>query len=205
MHEESCNLNHTSMAIHDHKASGAYHGADGLEIVEIKREIQMFFCKTCTARTSDLYSLEFTFPSHASANVEDDLSQGSSHRNFNQSCICNVSSKGEGLGSRAVGCSDGKIPICTLSNDLGYCGKGLYVIEDRRRIEEAMLSRAWRLYSREASLSFDAGCKCRAFSADEGACSLCNVDSKRFTLTENIISENSHSFSFRYCPLKSRY
>ena len=137
--------------------------------------------KAGSAGASYLNSLKLSIPSHASTDIEYDLAESSSHGNFNETGVGNVSCKGEGLGSRTACSSDGKIPVCSLSDDLRHSREGLYVIEDRRRIEEAVLSCAWRLYSREASLSFDAGCKCRTFSADEGACSLCNMDSERFT------------------------
>ena len=178
VHEESCNFNHTCVAIHDNKTSRTYHSPDTFKVVEVERKVQMLFCKTSTAWSSNLYSLKLAVASHTSTDIEDNLSQCSTHWNFNKTSVCNISCEGKGLCSRAIGSSNRKVPVCSLSDYLGNSCKSLNVVKNSRRVKETMLSSARWLDAREASLTFDAGSKGGTFSAYKSSSSLCNMYSK---------------------------
>ena len=181
------------MAVHDDKSTGTYHSPDTFKVIEVERKVQMLFCKTSTTWSSDLYSLKLAVSSHSTTDIEDDLSQCSSHRDFNKTCVCNISSKGKSLCSRAIGSSNREVPVCSLSDYLGNSCKSLNVVKNSRRIKETMLSSARWLDAREASLSFDAGSKGGTFTAYKSTGTLCNMDSKGLAGTQDIVTKDSYS------------
>ena len=73
-HEESCNLYHTGMFVHNYQTTGTNDRSVFLDRVKVKRYIQMFFCQTSAGRTTNLNSLECSAGFQSSTDIENNLS-----------------------------------------------------------------------------------------------------------------------------------
>ena len=65
----------------------------------------MFFRQAAAGGAADLHGLEFRAVLQSAAHVEDDLTQGRTHGNFDQAGVFNGAGEGEGLACRGCrGC-----------------------------------------------------------------------------------------------------
>ena len=124
----------------------------------------MLFRQTSAGRSADLYGFKLRAFFESAADIINDLTQGTSHRHFDQTGIFDCTGQGECFGSRASGCSDRTIPVSSLQNNLRYVGKCLYVIEDGRFLPQSFFYRSRRFDTRHASFSFDGCRQCTSFS-----------------------------------------
>ena len=66
----------------------------------------MLFSQAAAGRSADLNRFELLAVLNASADIVDNLSQGCSHRHFNQAGIDDIACQRKGLCSRASFCAD---------------------------------------------------------------------------------------------------
>ena len=154
-HEETGNLYHTGILVHNNQSAGAHNGIQLLHGIKIKRRIQLILDQTSAGRTTDLYTLKCSTTLKTAADIIDDLTERGSHRHFNKACVLNRSCKGECLGTRASLCSDGTEPVGTLYNDLRNICIGLYVIQDGWLAPQTLLNCTRRLHTGHTSVSFN--------------------------------------------------
>ena len=101
-HEEPGDFHHAGVLPHDHHAAGADDGVVFLHGVKVQRNVQMFFRQTAAGGAADLHGLEFRAVLQSAAHVEDDLTQGRTHGNFDQAGVFNGAGEGEGLAAGAA-------------------------------------------------------------------------------------------------------
>ena len=63
----------------------------------------MFFRQAAAGGAADLHGLEFRAVLQSAAHVEDDLTQGRTHGDFDQAGVFNGAGEGEGLAAGAAG------------------------------------------------------------------------------------------------------
>src|SRR5690606_42074397 len=92
----------------------------------------MFLRKTTAGRTTDLDGFKFLAPADPAANPVNHFPDGNPHRYFNEAGIDHLSGEGKGFGPRAFFSSGLPEPGGAVSDNPGYIGKGLHIIDECR-------------------------------------------------------------------------
>ena len=187
-HEETGNLYHTGIGIHNYHSTGSYDCIEFLYRVKIQRLIQMFLCQTSTGRSTDLNCFELSTIFETATNIKDDLAKGTSHRHLDQTCIFNRTCQREGFCSRASLGTDGTEPFCTFQNDLRYVGKRFYVVEDGRFLPQSFFYRSWRFDTRHTSFSFDGCRQSRSLTTYKSTCTTVDMQMEVHIRTKDMIT-----------------
>ena len=87
--------------------------------------------------------------------VKDELSQGGTHRNFDEAGVLDASGKGKSLGAWAVFRTYGFEPGSSAVYYPRNIGISLNIIKNSRLVKETVLDRTRRFYSRHSAVSFD--------------------------------------------------
>ena len=77
-HEETRNLYHTGVAVHDNKSAGAYHSACLLHGVEVQGQVKVLLGESTAGRSAYLHSLELSAAADSSADIVNYFAQGGS-------------------------------------------------------------------------------------------------------------------------------
>ncbi len=92
-------VNHAVIFIHDNHTAGSHHRADGLKAFVVDRRIKECRRNTSAGRASGLRGFKFLAAGNTAADIVDDVAQGRSHRDFNQTGVVDFAGQREHLGS----------------------------------------------------------------------------------------------------------
>ena len=92
-HEETCNLYHTGILIHNNKSTGSHDSIQLLNRIKIKRMVNLVIDQTSTGWSADLYSLKCSTALKATADIIDDMAKTCSHRNLDKTSVLNGTCK----------------------------------------------------------------------------------------------------------------
>ena len=92
-HEETRNLYHTGILIHNNKSTGTHDGIQLLNRIKIKRMIDLIVDQTSTRRTADLYTLKCSTALKTAADVINDMTEACSHRHLDKASVLNGTGK----------------------------------------------------------------------------------------------------------------
>ena len=146
---------------------------------------------TSAGWSAGLRRLEFLAIGDPSANLFYDLPKSCSHWNLYESCILNLAAQGKYFCSLGLLCSHGREPLRPIQDDLRNICQRLYVIQDRRLLEQSLKRREWRTRSWFSSVSFDRSHKRGLLAAYECACSKTDINIKIKSGFKNILSQQS--------------
>ena len=127
-HEEFRNIDHTGALVHNNQTAGTDDRIVFLNLVKIKRNVQILFYETSAGRSTDLNTFEFTAALETASDIINDGTECGSHRNFDKTGIVYVTGKCECLGSRASFCTNASVPLNTIGDDHRYVGISLNVV-----------------------------------------------------------------------------
>ena len=92
-HEETCNLYHTGILIHNNKSAGAHDGIQFFNRIKIKSMIDLIIDQTSAGRTADLYTLKCSTTLKATTDIINDMTEACSHWNLDKTGVLNGTGK----------------------------------------------------------------------------------------------------------------
>ncbi len=122
---------------------------------------------TSARRTARLSSLKGLALGNTAADIVDNLTQGSTHGDFNQTCVVDVTAYGKDLGALALLGTDGCKPFGAFEQNHGNIGVGLNIVEDGGLFPQTLNSRERRTGSGLTALTFDGGHQRSFLTTDE--------------------------------------
>ena len=193
--EELRDVNHTVVFVHNDQTAGAHHGADRGEVIVVDGSVDERSGDTTTGRTTGLSSFELLAAGNAAADFFNNFSEGSTHRNFNETGVGDLTAESEYLGTLG-GCSaHGSEPFGSVEDDLSDVCESFYVIDDGRLTEKTLYSRERRTGTGLTAVTFDRGEKSGFFAANECACAETESDLEVEACAEDVVAENAVFFS----------
>ena len=196
-------VDHAVGLVHDDQAAGTHDRADLGEVLVVDRSIEELGRNDAARRTARLGRLELVAATDAAADVEDDLAQGRTHRNFDKAGVVDLARKSEDLGTlRSLG-TDLAEPLGALVDDDGDVGERFDVVNDRRAAPETLDRRERRTGLRHTAVTLNRLEKSRLFAADEraGAEAKLNVEVK--VAAENLLAQKTEVASLLDGDLKA--
>ena len=146
---------------------------------------------TSAGRTAGLCSLELLAIGDTAADLFDDLTQGSAHRDFDQTGVVDLAAQCKYLSTFALFGAHRSEPVGTLEDDLRDIRISLDVVQDGRFCKQALDSRERRTGSRFAAVAFNRGHQSGFLAADECACAQSQVDIKVKAGAEDILAQQA--------------
>src|SRR5665647_404614 len=110
--------------------SGSQSCANGSHGIEADLSIQLGSRDKCTGGTSDLNGFEFLAGCNAAAELEDNFSDSSVGRDFEEGFVSYIAGQGNNFGAWIGWCTNRGVPSGTLCNDYRYVCKSFYIIND---------------------------------------------------------------------------
>ena len=190
-------VHHAGLIVHDDHAARTHHGSRFGQAVEIDRHVEVRFGQTAAGGAARLHGLEFAAARNAAADVEDDLAQRDSHRDFDQAGVVDFSHHRENLGPAAsvpwvvrnIAGAHRAEPLRSAVDDQRNVGPGLDVVEVGRAVFVAVLDGVDVFGSGFAHIPFEGSHQSRGFAAYKGSGALDDLDVEIHSAAENILPE----------------
>ena len=196
-------VDHAVRLVHDDQAAGTHDRTDLGEALEVDLRIEELGWDDAAGRTAGLSSLELMAATDTATDVEDDLTEGRSHRNFDEAGVVDLARESEHLGAlRRLG-TDLVEPVGALVDDDGDVGKRFDVVDDGRTIPETLHGRERRTGLGHAAVAFDGLEKSRLFTAHERTGSETELDVEREAAAEDVVAKEAKVASLLDCDFKT--
>ena len=191
LQEEAGHVDHAAVLVHDDEAARAHDGAQFDDRLVVHRHVEVLAGDGAAGRTAQLSRLVRLAAGDAAGDVVDDVAQRDAHVDFDEADVVDLAGEGEDLGARALLGAGGAEPVGAEADDAGDAGQGLDVVEHRRLLPQALLSRERRPRARLAALALDGGHERGLFAADEGAGTLGDLDVEVEAAVEDVLAQQA--------------
>src|SRR5512135_627481 len=118
-------------------------------------------------RTASLNRLELFAVLDPTRDVKDDIAQGGSERDFDQTGAHDIAREREGFRPLAFLCADGPEPVRAVSNNVRDARQGFDIVDDGRLAPQSRHRRERWPRARLAALAFDGSHEGGLFAAHE--------------------------------------
>ena len=168
--EELSHINHTGVLIHYDKTARTHHTADGGEVIVVNLGVDEACRDTSAGGTAGLSCLELLTVGNTAADVINDLTEGSTHGDLNETGVLDLTAECEYLSTLGLLGTHRGEPLNAVEDDLRNICEGLNVVLDCGRCIETLYCRIGRTGSGLAAVTLDRGHKSGLLTTDERAC-----------------------------------
>ena len=161
----------------------------------------MFTREAATAGSAYLHGFEgivvdlAVFIQNSASDLENDLPDGGSKGNFDQSGIGHMSREGKGFGAGRFRGSQAPEFIDTLLHNHRNKGQSFHVVDHGWFTKESLLGRERRFGIGHSALALDRGQQRCFFSADKGSGTFHHIDAEFLATAKDIITQDAIIFS----------
>ena len=187
--EEFSKVYDTCILIQDDKAAGTHDRSGFGEVFIINWNIQEFLREASARWSPGLDRLEWFL--HAPADIENDLPQGGSHRDLDQSRPSNLTHKRECFRALAGFRSVPVVPCSAVSDYVWKGSESLDIVDDRGLSPETLVCGERRTASGHSALALDRCDQSGFLTADKRSRALLDFNFEIEPASENIFSQNT--------------
>ena len=203
LHVELGHVDHTVVLVHDDGSAGTHHGSLGNEVVEVDRLVEVLGSQTSARRSACLDGLELLAAGDSSADVVDQLPEGCSHRDLDQSDVVDLAAECEDLGSLGLLGSDRCECLGTVAHDVRDTCQGLDVVDDGRLAPQSLDCREWRSGPGHSALAFDGVQQGCLLTADECSCTESEMAAEAEVCSQDVVAQKTDLLGLPDCDPQS--